>query len=393
MINSKNSIYTVLISGACLLTACVQGQSSMGERVKKAQEWDNLLIRYDGWFGGDGIFAIPLDGKEYIPASDQTRTLILFSDTMIGKVRDGKVKPGEFSMTHNSAGILEGNRPESGKISFYWESEDYGEGLFHPTTPGSTSEDYYWLGDGFVNTEGDGSLYIFAYKIRNVAGGIYPFRQLGVSLIIIPPGDTPPYTKHRQVETPLFIEKDDAGEQATYGSGIFVNTRSAGAPNPDGYIYVYGVKGIDKKLLVCRTKPGDMTNFEEWEFWTGQAWDHDIRKAGPVTSHCSNEMSLSPLPDGRYILTFQVLGAEPEVAVQVGRSPVGPFQPMKKIWHTEEVNEDLDYFTYNAKAHPHLSPKGSLLISYNINSFDFWADILDHPNLYRPRFILLDLDD
>lgn len=81
------------------------------------------------------------------------------------------------------------------------------------------------------------------------------------------------------------------------------------------------------------------------------------------------------------------------MAIQIGDSPVGPFGPMQKIWHTEEINEDEDFFTYNSKAHPHLSPAGSVLISYNVNSFDFSNDIVDKPHLYRPRFILLRLNE
>ena len=42
-----------------------------------------------------------------------------------------------------------------------------------------------------------------------------------------------------------------------------------------------------------------------------------------------------------------------------------------------------------AKAHPALSQPGELLISYNINSFDFSKDIKKFPHLYRPRFIKL----
>lgn len=30
-----------------------------------------------------------------------------------------------------------------------------------------------------------------------------------------------------------------------------------------------------------------------------------------------------------------------------------------------------NYITYNAKAHSHLSAPGELLISYNVNAFDF----------------------
>ena len=47
---------------------------------------------------------------------------------------------------------------------------------------------------------------------------------------------------------------------------------------------------------------------------------------------------------------------------------------------------------YNAKAHPHLSRPGELLISYNVNTFDFWGDFFRDADIYRPRFIRLKLE-
>ncbi len=47
---------------------------------------------------------------------------------------------------------------------------------------------------------------------------------------------------------------------------------------------------------------------------------------------------------------------------------------------------------YNAKAHPHLSPPGELLIRYNVDSSDFWGQF-KNADIYRPRFIRLKWSD
>lgn len=81
-----------------------------------AADWNELFFRQSGWFGGDGIFGIPLDGKEYVPAEPQTKTLFIFSDSVIGKTKDGKVKKGDFKMIHNLVALLEGKRIRRRKV-------------------------------------------------------------------------------------------------------------------------------------------------------------------------------------------------------------------------------------------------------------------------------------
>ncbi len=75
------------------------------------------------------------------------------------------------------------------------------------------------------------------------------------------------------------------------------------------------------------------------------------------------------------------------MVVQVGDSPAGPFYPFKKVWETPEIYEDIDFYTYNAKAFPHLSNPGELLISYNMNAFNFIEKFHKNPQHLRPRFI------
>jgi hypothetical protein len=170
-----------------------------------------------------------------------------------------------------------------------------------------------------------------------------------------------------------------------------VNTTWAGAPKPDGYLYIFGVGGVNNGLLVARVKPKEFEQFDKWEFSKGATWTTDYTQTKPVTRLVSNELSMSPMADGRFVLAHQVSGIENDVAVQISTTPAGPFFPMHKVWQCKEWESDLDYFSYNAKGFPHLSKPGELLISYNVNSFDFWKDILKEPRLCRSRFFRLKL--
>jgi hypothetical protein len=39
----------------------------------------------------------------------------------------------------------------------------------------------------------------------------------------------------------------------------------------------------------------------------------------------SNELSVTPTEDGRYFLTYTLLGISDKIGISVGKSPVGPF--------------------------------------------------------------------
>lgn len=357
--------------------------------VEEAPGWTALFKRTSGWFGADGIFTIPLNaGADRSAETDST--LFIFSDTMAGEIVDGKIDHS-YPMVHNSVAYLKGNVPEEKNIKFYFGEENEKKqpsSLFVPTTPPSQSGDYYWMGDGFVNHALNGDTYIFAYRMRNMDKSDWSFTQVGNVIITLPAGSRPPYKDQRQVETPFLYKGGGEADNGSFGAGIFVNTKDAGAPNADGYVYVYGVKGKEKNLIVARVLPQDFEKFDEWLFWDGHNWIADMHKAAYVTNGVSNELSVSPLADGRYALVFQENGMSDIIGLRLGLSPYGPFGPMIKLWNCKE-SQHKNYFAYNAKAHPYLSKPGELLISYNVNAFDFNNEIRENPNLYRPRFIRL----
>ena len=383
--------FTCLWLGFFALAACTTPETSqqaapptaLKYRVEAAPEWTALFHRDVGWFGADGIFSIPLDGNDAQDADE--KTLLIFSDTYIGEVRDGKPLPGH-KMVNNSVAYFTGRNPDPARIAFHYKKGADGspETFFVPKNARAKPGQYYWLGDGFVNKALGNTLYLFAYHVEMTGPGVFDFAEREVSLIALPAGSQPPFDTQRQLVAPLHVRHDSLGE-GNFGSGVFVNTDWAGAPYPDGYVYVYGCIGQEKSLVAARVLADRFEQFDAWQYWNGSQWQADIGQVAVITQAVSNELSLTPLPDGRYLLIFQVLGLSDKVGMRIGESPVGPFGEIEEIWRTPEFDEGL--WCYNAKAHPALSRPGELLISYNTITPDFWNDIQEDAYIYRPRFI------
>ena len=69
-----------------------------------APDLDALFDRTDGWIGGDGAFSVAVSPK---------RTLWLFSDTWVGKIRDGRRT--DATIVNNTVGVQEGS---GGRLSY-----------------------------------------------------------------------------------------------------------------------------------------------------------------------------------------------------------------------------------------------------------------------------------
>lgn len=355
-------------------------------RVEPAPEWTDLFDRSSGWTGADGIFSIPLSGVD-ATGEGGTRTAFLFSDTFLGDVNpDGTRAPGT-RLVNNTIGILSGDRPDPRKLRFVWGREG-GEpaAVFVPETPLASPGDYYWLGDGFVSQALGGTTVLFAHRVRSVDGW---FEQIGTALITLPPGSRPPFRDHEQTDFPFWRPDMDGRGAFAWGSGLFVNTAEAGAPDPDGFVYVYGSEQTPfvKHLLAARVPAAQFGDFSAWRFYDGEGWSPDVADAARLADRVSNELSLTPLPGGGYGLVFQIDTIGPHVVGRTAPTPVGPFGPIRRLYTTPESGQP-GLTVYNAKGHPHLSEPGTLLISYNVNALDFGAHFAD-ADIYRPRFVRL----
>jgi hypothetical protein len=222
---------------------------------------------------------------------------------------------------------------------------------------------------------------------------------MGLSSFVFPRDTDIPFEHDdfEQIETPLFNAQNANGYPVVFGAGVFTNTVGAGAPEPDGYIYVYGVEDNPKnrKLLVARAPEDQFDNPSAWRFWGGDGWTANMDIAAPVATNVSNELSVSPIrsTDGTvvYVLVYQHNGTSPYICVRISSSPYTGFGPAEPIYKCPERENDPTgkVFTYNAKAHPHLSTPGTLLISYNVNTFNDTGEQIAYGEIYRPRFIEL----
>lgn len=352
--------------------------------VAPAPEWSDLFLRESGWIGGDGIFAIPLSGKD---SQKEDSVLFLFSDTMVGKIEGGKLRPG-LTLVNNSVALQKGKTPDPKHIDFKIAGEKAAyRAIFKPNTDNPSKDTYFWLGDGFVNPDAGNDLFVFAYRITNTHdNSAFPFKETGNVLIHIPAGSHFPYSNYHQTELP-YNHYETGEETISFGAAVFNNSKPAGETEPDGYVYVYGTKGNTKKLVSARVKPDQIDSFNQWEFWNGTDWSGDVKSVAALSDSVSNELSVSLLAPGKYGLVYQLGSLFPEICLQVGPTPFGPFGPRIVLYKTSSDIRDPDLFTYNAKAHPALSEPGELLISYNVNSLKFFEVVQKKPNLYRPRFI------
>lgn len=354
--------------------------------VEPAPEWTALFDRAHGWTGADGIYSIPLGGVD--AAGSAERTAFVFSDTFIGDVNADGTRAGGSLLVNNTVALLDGAAPDPDRIAFFWR-RDGGRprAVFVPETPLAEPGDYYWLGDGFVNPALGGATHLFALRVRSAGGS---FEVVGGAFLTLPPGSRPPFDDAVQVDLPFYRPAQNGRGPMSWGSGVFVNTAAAGAPDPDGYVYIYGVEEppFIKRLLAARVRPEDVLDFSRWRFFDGTGWSPDVEDAARLASRISNELSVTPLPDAGYALVFQLDTLGRDVAGRTAPTPVGPFGPVQPLYRTPEPDLLDDVFTYNAKAHPHLSAPGTLLISYNVNTFNF-LDHFAYADIYRPRFVRL----
>ena len=357
--------------------------------TRPAPEWDEILDRKSGWTGSDGIYSIPLNGSEQPSTDVNDKHLILFSDTFIGDV-DSNNHRVNAKLINNTLAFIPNTTPNSDSIKFFWRQDSSGNPLsvYVPQTPNAHSGDWYWLMDGISI---DDTIYVFAIRLNANGSGAFGFEINGAVLLKFNFDEQNFISNVKQFDTPFYYKSINEDTTILLGQAIMPMTTVSGNPSPDGYIYIYGPKttGSGKNLVAARFLPQDIEHFDKWNFWNGNDWSNKIEDCKSITSGISQEFSVTPLNSNKFLLVVQ---SGNTVAVKLGESPVGPFGVFHTIYNCPEVIQDPNIFVYNAKAHPSLSTKDELLISYNVNSFDF-SSLINNADIYRPRFIYLKIND
>lgn len=372
--------------GAPPSLADTSGTDTAPLAATRADEWTQLFDRRSGWLGADGIFSVPLDGRDGLgEATPSSRTMFIFSDTRVGTADPFDLTYDQTSFLNNSSAVLEGDQPSPERANFL-------------TPEGGAFRSHDWMNDGIAI--GD-TVY---------ATGFAPdsnWNASRVDLFSMPIVDgVPDHTAVEATENVGLLVRDSR-YIVMFGVGIMDNSAV------DGYVYVYGYRntllGGRKDLVVARVPKADFADVPRpggasspWRFWSGSEWSSDIsvaeRDAAVLHSDVSTELSVTPVTTGRYagkymlVYTRAVQSAALEYAV--GDTPIGPFSAGVRFYNCPEPyiygsqTEGMTY-CYNAKAHPSLSKDGKLLVSYNVNKP---GDSPLTTEIYRPRFVWLDLN-
>ena len=359
--------------------------------------YTDAMHRFSGWAGSDGINSFNLKDGVDAYGADTDATLFVFGDTLVSEVdrkTDRRLQP--VYMPNNTYGIM-GKTPAD--LEFYLNRDENGipRASLIPSPEVAEPEEWFWLQDGIVL---DRKLYlsplVVGPDLSRPEG--YQFRVTGVAMAVIPIEENRPvFEKAVQYRTRLYAETDTY--RYTGGIAYMPYTREAGWEDGDGYIYIYGYRSrVDQlkssELIVCRTLPQDFGCEEKWRWFDGEGWNGtDILQSAPLLSAVSAEMSVMPIRgganDGRFLAVFQKHVESDTLAYAVGDTPAGPFASAQAVWHCDE-NPRIDptVYTYNAKAHCHLSTPDSILASYNVNT-PSWEINCRFGSIYRPRFLRL----
>ena len=365
-----------------MLAASVSAQPKVitADQVgSNAERFTSMFDRSEGWLGADGIYSIPLNSNDHWgSANKESRTFFVFSDTMLGTADPATKQYNDVNMVNHSAAILTNYEPA--KKTENCENIQF---LYGKNGDGSRSnlfEKKYWLQDGIVINK---TLYLTAFTPDN------RWKPTQIDLITIPltSSETPDWKEVTvQEHFPLLAENERF--QLAFGIGILDYTAA------DGFVYVYGyrdtLKGGTKHLVAARVKPESFAEGEQWRFWNGADWVKDCTETfedkAVLAERISTELSVTPIDQDRFLLIFVQDVMSGRVAYKVGSSPIGPFGETVVFYEAPEPKVmGNSVYVYNAKAHPHLSAPGLLLISYNVNRLGSPHNIDE----YRPRFIEL----
>lgn len=369
--------------------------------ASKADNWTNLFHRKQGWTGSDGIYSVAFNANEHNGSAGSTKTLFIFGDTFIGDV-DAEGRRIDPIMINNTAAILEGGAPREEAIQFLYRQDEAGQpvSLYVPTTPKAKDIEgaYYWLQDGIVVGS---TFYCFPMIIgpNPDAPEGFQFALHGVTRVGAPIGEQGlDYNNHVQADTPLYFEAAN-GNTTYFGAALMAHTEAAGVPLPDGYIYVYGLQNSDmrQKMVVARVLEEQFEDFTAWRYWDGAEWNADKTQVAPIADEISSEYSVTPMSgqwgDNVYAAVFQQGGTTgSQLSMYIGDSPTGPFTEPIALYTCPEASQGKDSYVYNAKAHPHLSKRGELLASYNVNTTSMDMH-MEHADIYRPRFVTIRLEN
>jgi Domain of unknown function (DUF4185) len=343
------------------------GEPIVSAEARPSPEWDAKFQLRDGWIGGDGVDSVAVSPE---------RTLWLFSDTWVGKVRDGR--RSDATIVNNTVAVQEGHGLDA-KLRFVVRRTADGKPAALVTP--ADGRGWFWLQAG---TCVGGKLYLFLTQIEREGQGVFGFRQVAQWLGVVEnPLDDP---ERWRVEQKRIPHTDFSGpRRLSFGAEVL---------REGDQVFIYGTDerqggpGLpDKQMIVARVGADSLADFNAWRFYRDSRWIDDFRQASHLAGGMGNDYSVSPLAGHkRYVVVSTHMGMSDRIVARTAETPWGPWSAPITVFRCPEVKWDRRVFCYGARAHVAESSGDEILVSYVANSFDFWHVAAD-ARLYWPRFV------
>jgi hypothetical protein len=140
---------------------------------------------------------------------------------------------------------------------------------------------------------------------------------------------------------------------------------------------------------IAKAVPGHLD--DAWEYWDGERWTDDPLASKRLFSGAA--MQFSVIKTGGHYVLITSDNRNPfysAIVAYISPSPIGPWSLSSLLYRPPEAKGDI--VAYNALAHPHLSPRDRLLLSYNLNHIRDAEAVYRNADDYRPRFVLVDIE-
>lgn len=321
----------------------------------------DIFNKDKSWRGADGAVSIDLENG---------KILWLFSDTFIDM--NGTGKRENSTMINNTIAIQNGIDPLNSVVTFYRKGDSKKPRAFFEV-PGET---WFWTGHGTMLND---KLVVFLLEEKSTNTGL-GFETVGWWIAVVEnPYDSPELWKVKYTKGPDSF-------------GIIVG--SSAVLKDTGFVYAFGVKEPgthDTYLLRFHKSQLENADLSGMEWWINDMWTRNVSEITEFEKLFSGQSEFSVHFDKKLAKYIQIQ------TVGFGHSPLGyriadrlqgPWSELVTFYMPHFKNQKE--FAYTARAHPELKSDG-LLITYNVNNFDFHQLVKDE-SIYYPRFIKLNFE-
>ncbi len=379
------------------------------------KNWDDVFTTHQGWAGGDGGGTVDLGNG---------RILWMFADSFIGGVANGKHAPGSH-MINNVFSVQTLNsrsKPTQQEFDFAWgpmgqdgkptawlipdpSIMSLARNVDNKTKPNG----WFWPAGGgcVVDINGKQQLFVFLYHMGfNGKGGVWGFENIGGAMAVVEnPKQRISQWNIRQLDLSFTkdalrgLEQTDKATpllESNWGHSC-IHIKDDGNAETSGFVFVYGDqhrKYKNRQLLLARVRPKEIEDFAKWEFYSGKnGWVADCDRVEPIADGIGAEFSIEQVQfqgKTKFVMVHSHHWFGTNVFVRTADAPEGPWSKPFAVYDVPDLKKSKNYFTYAARGHAMLSPEGHLLITYIVNSNDFW-EMAGDASIYRPRCITVPL--